>query len=133
MYTCLDCGFQFENPLNLQEKHGLDTPPFETLSVCPHCKSSNYETATNRYCHCCGAKMPDSYGNYCSKKCENRGKKLWQRQHDKGETLYNSEIYKLVREIDSYNQLHKTRISYGQYVSLFKRKVKPQCKTKRKF
>lgn len=128
MYICNDCDFQFETPLKIQETHGLNTPPFETISVCPHCKSTNFEKATFNYCHCCGAKIKNAYGNYCSEKCENRGKKLWQKQNTKTELLYNSKIYKLVREVDNYNQKHKTKLSYGQYVSLFKRKVKHNAK-----
>lgn len=37
MFVCLDCGRYFDVPKKYVEKHGLDCPPYETLSGCPYC------------------------------------------------------------------------------------------------
>lgn len=40
MFICLDCHCVFEEPLEWQETHGLDSPPYETFSGCPKCYGS---------------------------------------------------------------------------------------------
>lgn len=44
VYRCLDCGHIFEEGEQAvwEERHGLETPPYEKLSGCPLCKS-DYE------------------------------------------------------------------------------------------
>lgn len=37
MFKCVDCGRKFEHPETRYEKHGLDCPPYEAWSCCPHC------------------------------------------------------------------------------------------------
>lgn len=44
MYKCLCCDNIFETPDTWEEKHGLDTPPYEEMSGCPECKG-DYEQA----------------------------------------------------------------------------------------
>jgi hypothetical protein len=37
-YQCHECDRRFEEPDIITEKHGLDTPPYEKIAVCPYCK-----------------------------------------------------------------------------------------------
>ncbi len=43
MFRCLECGEKFREPIELIETHGLDTPPFEKIYVCPKCKGHGYK------------------------------------------------------------------------------------------
>jgi hypothetical protein len=36
-YECHNCGRRFEEPDFVVERHGLDTPPYEKVAVCPYC------------------------------------------------------------------------------------------------
>ena len=49
-YTCLECGRTFEEPKCYVERHGLSTPPYETILVCPYC-GGDFTVA--RKCDCC--------------------------------------------------------------------------------
>ena len=49
MFRCNDCGQEFEEFLQVEERHNLDAPPYEVRSVCPRCKSSAvYELIRDR-------------------------------------------------------------------------------------
>jgi hypothetical protein len=37
-YKCDHCGREFEEPDIVTETHGLDSPPYEEIGVCPYCK-----------------------------------------------------------------------------------------------
>lgn len=43
MFRCDNCGTCFSEPERIVETHNLDTPPYESLSVCPSCRSSNFQ------------------------------------------------------------------------------------------
>ena len=58
LYVCLECGGLFQNPVEWEETHNLDTPPYERFSGSPCC-FSNYTTAYK--CSCCGEYIVDSY------------------------------------------------------------------------
>lgn len=120
MYVCIDCGLKFENPLTLKEKHNLDTPPYESLYLCPRCKSTNLKLSEIKYCRCCGARLKGEQTHYCSSACKQKGERLWRKELRHKKQLYDCDLFKLVREVDEYNQKHKTRLSYGQYVALIK-------------
>jgi hypothetical protein len=45
MYFCDNCGTLFETPKQATEHHGLKSPPYETLSVCPGCGQADYSVA----------------------------------------------------------------------------------------
>lgn len=122
MYICNNCGNEFDSPAVIEEKHALETPPYEKIYVCPRCKTTDYENAEYRYCRCCGARLSQKDELYCSSRCESNGKKLYQKELAQKRQLADSPLYKLVREIESYNLKSQKRLSYGQYVSLFKRK-----------
>ena len=42
MYFCVDCERYFEERKFYYETHGLDTPPYERVRICPNCGSDNY-------------------------------------------------------------------------------------------
>lgn len=50
-YECHNCGKQFEEPHIIEERHGLDTPPYEKIGVCPYCKGYFEEM---HQCKICG-------------------------------------------------------------------------------
>ena len=37
-YQCHECDRRFEKPDIVIETHGLDSPPYEEIGVCPYCK-----------------------------------------------------------------------------------------------
>ena len=49
----------------------------------------------------------------CKKIKEGRKK-----QKQKAKSVKSKSIYQITRELEKYNKEHKTRLSYGQYVSL---------------
>ena len=55
-YQCHECDRQFEEPDFITEKHGLDTPPYEKIAVCPYCKGY-FEEMTQ--CRICGQYFTD--------------------------------------------------------------------------
>lgn len=59
MYLCQNCGAVFEVPDVVFERHGLDTPPYEALLVCPSCRDSDITEA--RECDCCREWVPSYY------------------------------------------------------------------------
>ena len=50
MFVCLECGNIFHDFVQWQEKHGLDTPPYESHSGSPCCHGA-YVPAYK--CNCC--------------------------------------------------------------------------------
>lgn len=63
MYICNECGKTFEEPKKVVERHGLDTPPYEEYSVCPHCWSGNCSIAQT--CERCGTICGDLTDGMC--------------------------------------------------------------------
>ena len=59
MLICLDCGAIFEQARIVFERHGLDTPPYEELLVCPRCESTEIHPAYR--CDVCGDWITNSY------------------------------------------------------------------------
>ena len=50
LFVCIECGRTFEEPIYWEERHGLDSPPYEQYSGCPHCQGSYVEAYE---CDCC--------------------------------------------------------------------------------
>lgn len=121
MYYCSECENEFQNPVKIYETHNLSAPPYEALYVCPYCKGTNFKKKEIKHCRCCGAKLPTGKVNYCSDSCKLRGEKLWKKEMKRKKLLSDSNLYKLVREVEEYNKINKTKLSYGQYVALMKR------------
>lgn len=58
-YVCLECEYEFDEPTTHEERHGLDTLPFEEMHVCPNCGSTYFLPAT--YCDLCERVIFDEY------------------------------------------------------------------------
>ena len=43
MYICNSCKGEFEVAKTVIETHGLDTPPYEKIAVCPYCGTTDFE------------------------------------------------------------------------------------------
>lgn len=41
-FFCKGCKVLFDTPKFYEEEHGLDTPPYERMAVCPACSSDNF-------------------------------------------------------------------------------------------
>ena len=121
MYFCLDCGYAFMHALKIYESHGLTSPPYEVINVCPSCKSQNFREKSTNYCHYCGTKLKKGQADYCSKECKIKGEKVWLKESKRKKLLVDSPLYKRVREIDEYNLKNKTKYSYGQYTAILKK------------
>ena len=68
MYRCCECGNLFEEGEQAvwEETHGLDSPPYETMSGCPVCRG-DYEQVYQ--CKKCGDWRSDDelYDGWCEK------------------------------------------------------------------
>lgn len=125
MYYCKDCGYEFEHPLTVTEKHGFSSPPFEELSSCPLCRSFNFYERVPTHCRCCGAKLkPNSNSNYCSDSCLRKGMEMAAREKRRLKVLKESSLHKTVQLCDKYNKENHTNLSYGQFVALVLPKMK---------
>ncbi len=118
MYICLECRYEFENPVKLQENHRFVAPPFETVCVCPKCKTTNYKKSKSDFCRCCGAKLKENQHDYCSDSCKKRGEKLWQKELKRKKLLEDNPLYQIIRENEAYNKQHGENLSYGQFMAL---------------
>lgn len=130
MFICNDCGCEFEKSDLLTEKHGLDSPPYEKICVCPKCKSTNFKKIT-RFCQCCGAKLT-SQKEFCSEICRIKSQKLRMSEQKRLKLIHDSYIYQTVRKVEAYNREHNTRLSYGQFVALSKASQKGNNKNGKK-
>lgn len=42
IYYCINCKRTFDDPKQVYEPDGLDTPPYRYTPVCPFCKGSDF-------------------------------------------------------------------------------------------
>ena len=49
-FICVDCGCVFQEPKQVVETHGLDSPPYEIFTVCPKCGGSFVEAKRCDHC-----------------------------------------------------------------------------------
>ncbi len=132
MYYCKSCGRKFNTPQKSYETHGLSNPPYEKISICPFCNSTDFIEVAHTHCRCCGALLIKSQSEYCSSSCKTKGEKLWQQQFEKLKTEHNSPINIILRELKEYNLKNGTDYSYGQYVSLiFMKRRNSKCSKKK--
>ena len=117
MYGCQDCKKEFEYVEVVFERHGLSTPPFERVKLCPFCHSANFSEIRVNHCGYCGSKLREE-GEYCSSLCRKKGMELRKKEERKREFLKNSLIAKAIAEVEEYNRANGTNYSYGQYYSL---------------
>lgn len=133
MYYCPDCGCEFAVPKKISETHGLTSPPFEVIYVCPNCKGSEFYEKTSTHCRCCGAKLSDSQTEYCSDTCKNKGIKMWKRELRRRRLRTENPLNLFIAELEYYNKQNGTMLSYGQYESRnHQEEQKKKCKAKRK-
>ena len=119
MYCCQDCKKEFELVEVVFERHGLDTPPFERVRLCPFCHSNNFSEIEEYFCGYCGSKLKSNI-DYCSPLCRKKGIELRKREFAKKEFLENSPLMKSLKELDEFNKANNTKYSYGEYVALKK-------------
>ena len=125
MYYCQDCKKSFEFVQIVFERHGLDNPPYERIRKCPFCHSEDFKEMISSHCKYCGSRLTDSI-DYCSETCKELGEKMWERQRSLAEIKKRSLLELMLKEVDSYNKAHNTKLSYGQYVATVKEKKNGQ-------
>ena len=59
MLICTECGRTFERPQEAEERHGLDTPPYGKISMCPFCGGVSLRNAYP--CSICGGWITGSH------------------------------------------------------------------------
>ena len=124
MYHCTDCGKNFDEVEIVEERHNLDTPPFEKIAVCPECRGTSIITVRAEHCRCCGMRLSANKTDYCSDACRIRGKKLWKRESARRRRYTENSIVKVTALLNEYNHKNKTNMSYGNFVA----KVLPKIK-----
>ena len=131
MYQCKDCGGKFQNPKIYIEKHGLTLPPYEKIYLCPFCDSASFKEIITKYCNCCGARLKEQQGKFCSEKCKITAEKLRLQEYKRLKKLNDSPLVQMVKEVTDYNKVNNTKYSYGQYVAIIKPRLKDKKWTKR--
>ena len=117
MYNCQDCGKNFLYVKIAFERHGLDSPPYERLKLCPFCDSASIEEVKDKNCRFCGSRLK-AEGQYCSDACRINGEKYYERDKLNKSFFERSPLCSMIKELAEYNKAHGTRYSYGQYISL---------------
>lgn len=128
MYYCNDCGYEFCEPEIQFEMHGLTSPPYEKLSVCPACKSGSISEKIKTHCRCCGARLAKEDTEYCSNICREKGEKLRNKERNRRKLQKSSPINQILKQASEYNKNHHTNYSYGQFVTLILPKLKAEKK-----
>ncbi len=133
MLYCKKCGYYFERPVTVYEKHGFSHPPYEKSLACPSCGGNDFSERITTHCRCCGSKLGKADEEYCSQGCRERGEKLWKREQKRKKLEFENPINVIIRELMQYNHTRGTDYSYGQYVALKAMEgKKAKCKKKRK-
>lgn len=117
MYQCQDCDYEFLYSDSITERHNMQSPPYEKISVCPKCKSQNFSELRNRYCKYCGRKLKENETQYCSKECRRKGEIMWREQARRKNLYEKSSIISVTRQLEAYNKAHNTKYTYGTFVS----------------
>ena len=117
MFKCKSCEKTFDAPKLRYITHGLDTPPYEAVSLCPLCGSSEIERQSKSYCYFCGLEAPEGQ-RYCSGYCKKQGEPYRIRAERRDKEIKSFRISKGLAEVEEYNRAHNTRLSYGQYFAL---------------
>lgn len=135
MFYCNNCGYEFLEADTFIETHGLSSPPYEKLSVCPSCKSGSISEKSITHCRCCGARLSSENSEYCSITCKERGERLREKERKKRNIRIRSPINKILRQVAEYNKANHTNYSYGQFVALILPKLKKdekKCQKKKR-
>lgn len=133
MYYCPDCGCEFEVPEKIFEHHGLTSPPFERITVCPDCRGTEFYEKSSTHCRCCGSKLSENQKDYCSEACKSKGMKMWKREQKRRHIRNISPINLFVAELEHYNKENQTAFSYGQYeAKKYQEEQKSKCSKKKR-
>lgn len=115
MYYCTDCNIFVEDP---KFKNFKISGRIEKRAFCPVC-GKKLVFSSPEYCRYCGRRLADTTTDgYCDDYCRRHGKKLWTREIRRRKKIKDDPIARILRMLTSYNNEHKTRYSYGQFVSL---------------
>ena len=57
-FICQECGYKFDEPSVIEERHGFTHGPFERFEVCPGCNEPGYDHLYE--CDICGNPVPMS-------------------------------------------------------------------------
>ncbi len=63
MFICKNCDERFDEPKRIYESHGLDSPPYERLEVCPRCFDTSIIEAVE--CKHCGEWIAEDEDEEC--------------------------------------------------------------------
>lgn len=132
MYYCPECGYEFESPKKVVEKHGFEEPPFEIYLVCPKCKSTSFHLKNTTHCRCCGAKLTEGKVEFCSETCKIKGMKLRKEEIRQKNLKSNGPLATYIREIEIQNNRYGTNYSYGKFVSLTRNGDEQKCSLKKR-
>ena len=124
MYHCKDCNRKFNTPKKVLETHGQTAPPFEVFYLCPFCSSTNFNKIIVSYCKCCGRRLNDPSDYYCSENCRSNAIKLKHKEVLRKQALATNPLNVLINEVEKYNNEHKTKYSYGQYIAIIRPKLR---------
>ncbi|MBO4693011.1 MAG: hypothetical protein J5659_01265 [Clostridia bacterium] len=115
MYYCTDCKMFIEDPKFKSRNGGKKK---HTTALCPICLNELIVSAPE-YCRCCGNHLiGNEKDGFCSDNCRRLGRKLWTREMRRRRKIKDDPIARIVRMLTLYNREHKTKYSYGQFVSL---------------
>ncbi len=127
MYRCQDCEKTFRYVEVVFEKHDLNSPPYERIKRCPFCKSQSFISYRELYCGCCGAPTADGK-EYCNDSCRRVGEAMKEAEKKKAQLIRNFDVSRAIKEVEEYNRLHKTKLSYGRYFYLKESGKLDDCK-----
>lgn len=115
MYYCTDCKMFIEDPKFKIRKSGGKK---ETYALCPICLNELIMSAPE-YCRYCGTRLTgEERDGFCTENCRRLGRRLWTKEMRRRRKFKDDPIARILRMLTSYNREHKTRYSYGQFVSL---------------
>ena len=104
MYKCADCLKSFSEPEYFEERHGLDTPPYERFACCPGCKSTDL--------------MID---DLCDEESALKSVRI--------AAFERCSVAERIREIAEYNRRNGTNYSYSDYERIISMEKKEILKT----
>lgn len=115
MYYCTDCNVYVEDP---KFKNFKIAGKNERKALCPVC-GKILSVLAPEYCRYCGRRLADTANDgYCDDYCRRHGRKLWTREIRRRRKIKDDPLARILRMLTSYNAEHKTKYSYGQFVSL---------------
>lgn len=120
MYYCTDCKIYIEDP---KFKKVKESGKRISCAVCPICEE-RLIISVPEYCRYCGTRLSeDCTDGFCSDNCRRLGRRLWIREMKRRRIIKDDPIARILRMLTVYNREHRTKYSYGQFVSLILPKI----------